>query len=262
MRSDISPDEVVARGAGMVAREFRPSDVYLGPDVAVDDGSALVSEAAEGALVLQDVTSHTLGIMAYRGDRAEMVPILPKDSRIPGEKTEDGFTNGSGATEIDVLIFQGESPVPFDNDLIGKLPIVLPESKEQGHYRFEVTFSLDIHGLLKVAVKSLNDGQLWQTDVQCNVRATREQIEASAAHLSEVMATPGGGGAAAPAGTLPPPPGTLPKPPGSLPRPPGRTATAAAPLPPPPDGTPDEFKSAARRSFKLGAMSALGTATG
>src|SRR5262249_10259923 len=31
-RGDISPEEVVARGAGIVAREFARSDSYLGPD--------------------------------------------------------------------------------------------------------------------------------------------------------------------------------------------------------------------------------------
>ncbi|GAA3275120.1 Hsp70 family protein [Dactylosporangium vinaceum] len=35
IRSDISPDEVVARGAGMVAREFAPSERYTGRELAV-----------------------------------------------------------------------------------------------------------------------------------------------------------------------------------------------------------------------------------
>lgn len=240
IRADIKPDEVVARGAGMVAREYAPSESFGGverPIGPIDDAPA----ASEGALVLQDVTSHTLGILA---NRADMVPILLKDSRIPGEVTKDNFVNGAEAKEINVLIFQGEDPVAFENDLIGTLPIVLPEAKERGYYRFAVTFSLDIHGLLKVAVKCLNDDQIWQTELQCNVRATKEQIEESSKHLSEVMAGGSNGATTAETG--------LPKPPGSLPKPPGRTSAAEPqPVPPPPAQVPDEFKSTARRVYKL-----------
>jgi molecular chaperone DnaK len=250
IRSDISPDEVVARGAGMIAREYPVADGYEGTDIVIapEQGSE-VPAAAEDAFILQDVTSHTLGILANRSD---FVPILSKDSRIPGEQTQGNFMNGSGAKEIDVLIFQGENPIEFENDLIGNLPIVLPESREQGYYRFEVSFAIDHSGLLSVAVKCLNDDQIWQTELQCNVRATREKIESSATHLYEVMAARPGEADAADAGAV----GGLPKPPGrdvreGLPKPPGASAPGPAPLQPPPTQTPDEFKTVARRSFKL-----------
>jgi hypothetical protein len=61
--------------------------------------------------------------------------------------------------------------------------------------------------------------------LQCNVRATREQIESSARQLEEAMASGDG---------VPPPP----------PRP-------EVSVPAPPATVPEQFKSAARRSFKL-----------
>jgi len=249
IRSDISPDEVVARGAGMVARDCDVADGYEGQVITIDHEQAGAPAAAEGALILQDVTSHTLGILA---NRADYIPILPKDSRIPGAQTQGGFVNGGGAKVIHVLIFQGENPIAFENDLIGKLPIVLPEAREEGYYRFEVSFSLDADGLLKVEVKCLNDGQIWNTDLQCDVRASREQIEHSAAHIGEVMAQRAketNGAGAVDLSDLPPPPGR------DLPKPPGQPAATQrpAPLPAPAEvqGIPDEFKSVVRRSFKL-----------
>ncbi|MGC4812286.1 Hsp70 family protein [Micromonospora sp. DT228] len=249
IRADLKPDEVVARGAGMVARDYTPSESYGGEEIAIDLSEDRPA-ASEGALVLQDVTSHTLGILA---NRADMVPILEKDSRIPSEATKDNFTNGAGAKEIDVLIFQGEHPVAFENDLIGTLPIVLPEAKEQGYYQFAVTFSLDVHGLLKVAVRGLPDNQVWQTELQCNVRASREQIEKSSEHLTAVMARVTTEEPPPTTTTLPKPRTNLPKPSDSgLPKPPGgRPPASAEPLPPPPAETPDEFKSTARRVYKL-----------
>jgi molecular chaperone DnaK len=183
IRSDISPDEVVARGAGMVAREFEPHDAYEGEDVAIDLGTS--PAAASGGLVLQDVTSHTLGILVNEGD---FFPVLDKDSRIPTDRTRSNLTNADAFKTVDVLIFQGEHPVAFDNTLIGTLPIELPEPKERGYYRFEVTFALDVDGLLSVAVKCLNDNQIWKTNLYCDVRASREQVELGAAHVAQVMA--------------------------------------------------------------------------
>jgi molecular chaperone DnaK len=212
--------------------------------------------ASTGNVILIDVTSHTLGILA---NRADMVPIMAKDCRIPGAETKDNFVNGGGAKEINVQIFQGENPVAYENDLIGTLPIILPEEREQGHYRFAVTFALDVHGLLKVSVKCLNDDQIWQTELQCDVRATKEQVEKSSRDLADVFAADDRAGPAPAAGKpadvpgppsgLPKPPGGLPRPPGGLPTPPGQAAADA--VPPPPADTPDEFKSAARRVFKL-----------
>jgi molecular chaperone DnaK len=223
IRSDISPDEVVARGAGLVARDCVAADAYEGADLVIPTDDAYgEGDAAGKNIVLQDVTSHTLGVLANRGD---FIPILPKESRLPAEVTDDNFVNGERFTEVDVLIYQGERPVAVENDLIGRLPIKLPEARERGYYRFAVTFALDLHGLLNVSVKCLNDGQIWKTDLQCDVRATPEQIEESARHLESVRA--GGDD--------------------DLPEPPRR----AAPIEPPPDNVPDDYRRIASRAHEL-----------
>jgi molecular chaperone DnaK len=225
IRSDVSPDEIVSRGAAIVAREYEPSDGYIGREVKTVSGSAPhAPSTAEPTVVLQDVTSHTLGILA---NRADFIPILPKDSRIPAEITQDNFVNAEAYTSVDVLIFQGEERVAFDNTLIGRVPIELPEARERGYYRFAVTFSLDLSGLLKVAVKCLNDNQIWRTELQCSVLAGDHELSARGDRLAKMSGAE-------------PDPGPLPKPPGR--------ATTPAPVP---DATPDEFRTLARRALAL-----------
>jgi len=247
IRSDINPDEVVSRGAAIVARDYRPSESYEGKEITIDmtPGAATSSESSGPGIVLRDVTSHTLGILANQSD---FIPLILKESEIPAQCTQRGFTNGGRAKEIPVLIFQGEDPVAFNNTLIGRLPIILPEPREEGYYKFEVAFALNNDGLLSVAVKCLNDNQIWKTDLQCNVRASKAQIDNSARHLEEVMASSSTQAkeeeTTAPAKDLPKPPLA-----GSIPRPP--TPPPAPTIPPPPVETPEQFKSIARRSFKL-----------
>jgi molecular chaperone DnaK (HSP70) len=278
IRCDFNPDEVVSRGAAIVAREFIPKDGYEGKEINIDTSAGDAGTGAEtvGAapgLVLQDVTSHTLGINTNQSD---FYPIIAKESRLPAQETKGGFINGGVSKEIPVLIFQGEKPVSFDNTLIGKLPILLPEAREPGYYNFEVTFALDNNGLLSVSVREVKLNQSWEAKLQCNVRAQKEKIDDSARVLEEMMAGQGNGSGSADEG-VPPPPVAVPQPPaapaaatGGVPRPP--TATPATPPPaaavpaatsqtaqtvtvnmPPPlsDNTPEEFKSIARRSYKL-----------
>ena len=258
IRCDFNPDEVVSRGAAIVARDYNPSESYEGKEIIIDmaAGGAAGTAAAQPGLVLQDVTSHTLGILANQSD---MIPIIPKESRLPAQITQGGFINSGPTTLLEVLIFQGENPAAFENTLIGKIPINLPEAREEGYYKFEVTFGLNNDGLLKVEVKELRTNQIWPAELQCNVRASKAQIDSSANHLAEIMSA---GETATDAASLPV--GNLPKPPapGGLPRPPMTPSPRAAQSPPSaqppvaallelPDETPAEFKSIARRSFKL-----------
>jgi len=252
IRSDINPDEVVSRGAAIVAREYNPSEGYEGKEIIIDMSANGAAESAHPGLVLQDVTSHTLGILVNQSD---FFPIIPKESRLPAQNTQGGFINGGRAKEIPVMIFQGEDPVAFNNTLIGKLPIILPEAREEGYYKFKVAFDLNNDGLLNAEVKCLNDQQIWKTELQCNVRTSKEQIDSSAQHLEEVMASgeSKADDAVAVVEGLPAPPSV-----GNLPRPPmpqrpaaATTAPAAPAIPEPPTNTPAEFKSIVRRSFKL-----------
>jgi molecular chaperone DnaK len=246
IRSDINPDEVVARGAGMVARDYPAADGYEGEDIAIspveETEMNLVGEQPEdiGIVILQDVTSHTLGILA---NKADFVPILPKDSRIPSSHTEDNFVNAGPAKQIMVRIFQGENPIAYENNLIGKVPIDLPEAREQGYYKFAVTFSIDENGLLAVAVRCLNDNQIWRTQLQCDVRAPREEIDKRSRELRKVMASRPGG--------LPAPPSDTEDAYAGPPTPPDAGDEDTETLPPPPENTPDEFKILTRRSYKL-----------
>ena len=243
IRADINPDEAVSRGAALVARKFNPAEGFEGAEIDLVAAGAITQADKEEAsgLVLQDVTSHTLGILVNDQD---FHPIIPKETRIPAEHTESGFTNRGPSNAVDVLIYQGEDKIAFNNTLIGKLPIPLPEPKPGGYWKFAVTFGLDNDGLLQVIVKRLNDEQSFKANVQCAVRSSRARIEEGAAHLAQVMAE----------SEAPEVPQPLPPEPAATRRaeaaPPGGAPAAAAPVPPP-ETTPEEFRSIARRSYKL-----------
>jgi molecular chaperone DnaK len=254
IRSDINPDEAVSRGSALVARKHNPSETFAGKEIDLVATGAITQADRDEAvsLVLQDVTSHTLGILVNEQDFHR---IIPKESRIPIEMTEGGFVNGGPSRSVDVLIYQGENPIAFNNSLIGKLPIPLPEPKERGYWRFEVTFGLNSDGLLNVLVKRLNDNVSFPLKVQCSVRSGKSQLAESSEQLSQVMA--GGEKPDEEQQCAPPPPQFPPKaehatgPRASSAATPAAAASSQPAPGPPPAETPAEFRSIARRCYKM-----------
>jgi molecular chaperone DnaK len=251
IRSDINPDEAVSRGAALVARKYNPSESFAGKEIDLV-GTGAISQADRDdavALVLLDVTSHTLGILVNEQDFS---PIIDKDSQIPAKVTKDGYVNAGPSRSIDILIYQGEDKIAYNNALIGKLPIPLPEPKERGYWKFEVTFGLDNDGLLDIEVKRQNDNVSFPLKVQCSVRSSSMKIEEGATHLSQVMAVAGDDPALG--SDVPPPPARPAAPPPQAPPPPppdARSSSGASAAEMPPEATPLEFRSLARRCYKL-----------
>jgi molecular chaperone DnaK len=234
VRIDINPDEVVARGAGMIARDCLAADGYEGDEVGIEPSGERAAEADVEVLVLQDVTSHSLGV---RTEHDRFSVILPKDSRIPGESTQR-YTNAGPGIELPIEVYQGEQPIAVDNEYVSAVHISFPEPRPRNYWNLDVTFALDIDGLLHVKVHCANNGKVWEEDMHCSVRSDRNQIDRSAAKLDSEMAGRDTDRAEPSGGLPPPPPEPEPEPP------------AAPVLPPLPAETPDEFKAIARRSYK------------
>jgi molecular chaperone DnaK len=219
VRIDIDPEEVVARGAGMLARDFVASGSYEDDEIRIDPAGE--AAPAEDAIVLQDVTSHSLGVRTLH-DRFSV--ILHKDSRIPAEATEH-YTNAGPYIELPIQVFQGEQQSAIDNEFVGSVPIAFPEPKERGYWDLAVTFGLDTNGLLQVKVHCVNNGNMWEADLRCSAHIDAARLDASSATLHDAMA--------------------------GMPKPPQRGSEPVEDaLPPPPEGTPADYRMVARRSYK------------
>lgn len=155
VRSDLDPDLVVARGAAVLARRFRPSEPPFDMNHRHDDSDMIQDDDAPPPIL---ITEHTLGIAVNDG---EMSPIVRQGTNIPVAVTRGGFTNGGETSHLDVQVYQGESDSIFDNTQIGVVPLGPMEPRQQGFHQFEVTFSLDRNGLLAATVHHLNEEQTY-----------------------------------------------------------------------------------------------------
>jgi molecular chaperone HscC len=150
----LDPDEVIALGTG------------------VQTGLLDRHEALED-IVMTDVCPFTLGTEVAKQtgpdqwEAGYFQPIIERNTVIPASRVEPYSTLHERQTEIQLRIFQGESPRVEDNVPLGEINMKVP--KEKGKTQdFEVRFTYDVSGVLEVIVKVLSTGETKQLILEGN----------------------------------------------------------------------------------------------
>lgn len=132
----LNPDEVVAAGAAIQA--------YI-----LNNNTDPFSEN----ITLLDVIPLSLGLEVIGG---VMNVIIPRNSTIPISKTRKYTNDSDNETYICVKIFEGERKMTRDNYLVGSFELTGITPAPRGINQFEITFSVDVNGIINVTALDLN----------------------------------------------------------------------------------------------------------
>jgi heat shock 70kDa protein 1/2/6/8 len=154
----INPDEAVAYGAAVQG--------------AVISG---VRSTATDSLLLVDVTPLSLGIMTTG---RVMSTIIKRNTPIPVRKVKQFTTEKDWQVRDDVEIYEGERASVDANNKLGEFEITGIQKAKRGEPQIEVTFAIDVNGILKVTAKDKKTGSTAGTTITDNRgRLTQEEID-------------------------------------------------------------------------------------
>jgi molecular chaperone DnaK len=153
----------------MVAEHLgRPVHVDLDADRAVALGASLLAGRIGGAgidEVLVDITPHTLAVGVADEDYLEgetgdlaVAPVIPRDTVVPVERTQTVFTIAENQPVAELPIVQGEHPRISGNTRLGTVRVE-PLPPGPAGAPVEVTFKLDLSGVLHVRAQHLPSGR-------------------------------------------------------------------------------------------------------
>ncbi len=152
-RKDINPDEVVAVGAAIQA-------------------GILQGEIRE--ILLIDVVPLTLAIETLGGIAH---PMIPKNTPIPVSKKEIFTTAADNQTQVEIHVVQGERPLAQDNKTLARFILDGIPPAPRGVPQIEVTFEVDINGILTVTAVDKATGRSQSVKITNSVNLSKEEIE-------------------------------------------------------------------------------------
>ena len=148
----VNPDEVVAMGAAIQA-------------------GIIVREVHD--VLLLDVTPLSLGVETLGGI---MNTMIPRNTTIPTQKSETYTTSADGQTEVEVHVLQGERTRSADNRSLGRFRLTGIPPSPRGIPKIEVTFNIDVNGILNVAAKDMATGNKQEITISGSSQLEREEV--------------------------------------------------------------------------------------
>lgn len=154
----------------------------INPDEAVAYGAAVQGAILSGqrhsateSLLLVDVTPLSLGIETTGG---VMSVVVKRNTPIPVRKTSRYSTEEDYQDAIDVLVFEGERQMTKDNNLLGEFTIRGIKRAKRGEPKIDVTFDIDVNGILNVTAVDAETGASARTTiVNARGRHSRDEVE-------------------------------------------------------------------------------------
>ncbi|MFZ5817714.1 MAG: molecular chaperone DnaK [Bacillota bacterium] len=170
-------------------RRFFGKEPYKGinPDEVVALGAAVQAGVIKGDVkdvLLLDVTPLSLGIETLGGVFTKMIE---RNTTIPTKKTQIYSTAADGQTQVEIHVLQGEREMAAYNKTLGRFILDGIPPAPRGVPKIEVTFDIDVNGIVHVSAKDLGTGKEQKITIQSQTGMSKEEIE-KAIKEAEAMA--------------------------------------------------------------------------
>lgn len=159
-------------------REVTGKEPFKGinPDECVAIGAAIQGGVLSGEVndvVLLDVTPLSLGIETLGG---VCTKLIERNTTIPVKKSQVFSTAADNQTQVDIHILQGEREFAKDNKTLGRFELTGIAPAPRGVPQIEVSFDIDVNGIVKVSAKDLGTGKSQDITITASTNLSDDEI--------------------------------------------------------------------------------------
>lgn len=152
---NLNPDECVSLGAAI-------------------QGGKIAGESGLNEILLMDVTPLSLSIETAGGMATR---LIERNSTIPTRYSQVFTTAANFQTSVDIKVLQGERAMARDNQVIGNFRLKGIKRAMRGIPQIEVTFDIDVNGILNVSAKDLGTGKEQSITITASSNLSDADIE-------------------------------------------------------------------------------------
>jgi molecular chaperone DnaK len=149
----------------------------VNPDEVVAIGAAIQGGIAKGDvkdILVLDATPLSLGVETLGN---VMTTLISRNTTIPTEKKEVFSTAADNQNAVTINVLQGERQFAKDNRLLGTFNLEGIPPAPRGVPQIEVTFKIDVNGILAVSAKDKGTGKEANITVQNSGGLSKDDIE-------------------------------------------------------------------------------------
>nr|YP_009496699.1 heat shock protein 70 [Entomoneis sp.]AWT39411.1 heat shock protein 70 [Entomoneis sp.] len=149
----------------------------VNPDEVVAIGAAIQAGILAGEIkdvLLLDVTPLSLGVETLGG---VMTKIIARNTTIPVKKSEMFSTAVDNQTNVEIHILQGERELVAGNKSLGNFRLDGIPGADRGVPQIEVTFDIDVDGILSVKAREKETGVEQSVTIQGASNLNENEVE-------------------------------------------------------------------------------------
>ncbi|NWG08923.1 MAG: molecular chaperone DnaK [Nitrososphaerales archaeon] len=165
-----------------LVRRFIEEAVDKPPELGVDPMECVaIGAAIQGAIIagevkdilLLDVTPLSLGVETLGGI---FTGIIERNTTIPTKRSQVFTTAADFQTTVTIHVLQGERPMASDNVSLGMFNLTGIPPAPRGVPQIEVTFDIDVNGILHVTAKDMATGKEQKITITASKKLSKDEM--------------------------------------------------------------------------------------